>query len=103
MFWTLVWIAIEIKYDRRYVAYLHGYPLLFISLSSYLLPYVAYVLVYHVAPYLLRIPLRTRRDPSKRREYIDIRGKYLQASSFPQETIILEDMTKFNKTFLHGE
>ena len=71
---------------------------------SYLFPYVAYVLGYHVAYYMLTIALRTRSDPSKMREYIDRKGKNHEASSFSQETIILEDMTKFLMiTSLHGE
>ena len=64
---------------------------------------MAYVLFYHVAPYLLRILLRTIRDPSKTREYINRRGGNLEASSFSQEIVILEDVTKLLKiTFLHG-
>ena len=59
---------------------------------------MAYVLFYHMAPYLLRIPLRTRRDPSKTREYIDKRGNDLEASSFSQENLILEDITKLLNT-----
>ena len=37
------------------------------------------------------------------RECIDRIKKNLEAPSFPQETTILEDMTKFLKTFLHEE
>lgn len=85
MFWTLLKEICRLPSWLSFIAHFF---------SSYLFPYVAYILVYDVAPYLLRMPLRNRRDPSKKREYIDRRGENLEATSFSQETVILEDVDK---------